>query len=76
MTAEAMVPTLIGVLGGGRMGSGIAQVFAALGSDVVVAESGQTAAHTARERVAGGLRRAAEKGKHRAGQQHEFAVDR
>ncbi len=53
------VPGVVGVIGGGRMGSGIAQVFAALGARVVVVEPEERAA---RERVASGLRRAAEKG--------------
>lgn len=56
-------PGLVGVIGGGRMGAGIAQVFAALGSDVVIVESGQEAADAARERVGSGLRKAAERGK-------------
>ncbi len=33
-------PDQVAVVGGGRMGAGIAQVFAALGSTVVIAESG------------------------------------
>ncbi|HEX3792226.1 MAG TPA: 3-hydroxyacyl-CoA dehydrogenase family protein [Pseudonocardiaceae bacterium] len=56
-------PALVGVIGGGRMGAGIAQVFAAIGSDVVVAESDPTTAAAARERVLTGLRQAAERGK-------------
>jgi 3-hydroxybutyryl-CoA dehydrogenase len=48
------------------MGAGIAQVFAALGGDavaeVVVAESDPDAAAAGRERIAAGLRRAAERG--------------
>jgi 3-hydroxybutyryl-CoA dehydrogenase len=55
-------PKLVGVIGGGRMGAGIAQVFAALGAEVVVAESSADDAEAARGRVAAGLRRAAEKG--------------
>ncbi|PYE15911.1 3-hydroxybutyryl-CoA dehydrogenase [Williamsia limnetica] len=51
----------VGVIGGGRMGAGIAQVFAALGSTVVIAETAGQAA--ARERVATGLTRAHERGK-------------
>ncbi|HEY0496898.1 MAG TPA: 3-hydroxyacyl-CoA dehydrogenase family protein [Kutzneria sp.] len=53
----------IGVVGGGRMGSGIAQVFAAAGADVTVVESDTIAAKAALTRVETGLRRAAERGK-------------
>lgn len=56
-------PKLVGVIGGGRMGAGIAQVFAMLGSEVVVVESNRESADAALERVAIGLRRAAERGK-------------
>ncbi|MYW04097.1 3-hydroxybutyryl-CoA dehydrogenase, partial [Streptomyces sp. SID3343] len=43
------------------MGAGIAQSFAAAGFEVVVAESNEQAAAAARERIAVGLRRAAER---------------
>ena len=56
------VPRTVGVIGGGRMGSGIAQVFAAAGSVVTIAEADPAAAAAARDRVAMGLLRAAEKG--------------
>jgi 3-hydroxybutyryl-CoA dehydrogenase len=56
------VPGIVGVIGGGRMGSGIAQVFAAAGSAVTIAEADPAAAAAARDRVAMGLLRAAEKG--------------
>ena len=55
-------PRLVAVIGGGRMGAGIAQVFAALGTSVVVAESDADAARAARGRVEKGLRTAAERG--------------
>ena len=54
---------LVGVIGGGRMGAGIAQVFATVGADVVVVESDAIAAKAARTRVETGLARAAERGK-------------
>lgn len=54
------IPKHVGVVGGGRMGAGIAQVFAALGSTVVIAEAGDQAA--ARDRVRTGLTRAHERG--------------
>jgi 3-hydroxybutyryl-CoA dehydrogenase len=60
--AEA-VPKLAGVIGGGRMGAGIAQVFAAAGAVVCLVEQDRAAAVASRDRVAMGLLRAAEKGK-------------
>ena len=54
------VPKRVGVIGGGRMGAGIAQVFASAGAVVTVVEPEAAAA---RERIATGLRRAAERGK-------------
>lgn len=56
------VPAVVGVIGGGRMGAGIAQSFATAGSAVTVVESGEQAAAAALDRVAAGLRRAAERG--------------
>jgi 3-hydroxybutyryl-CoA dehydrogenase len=56
-------PTIVAVVGGGRMGAGIAQVFATLGATVVIAETNATAADAARDRILRGLERAAEKGK-------------
>lgn len=51
----------VAVVGGGRMGAGIAQVFAAAGYSVVVSENGPAAAAAALQRVTAGLRRAAER---------------
>lgn len=62
-TEIGVAPAMVGVIGGGRMGAGIAQVFATLGSSAVVVESSPEAADAARERVAAGLKRAAERGK-------------
>ncbi|MFE1785101.1 3-hydroxyacyl-CoA dehydrogenase family protein [Streptomyces sp. NPDC059506] len=59
----ATAPGTVGVVGGGRMGAGIAQSFAAVGSAVVVVESGEEAAAAALERIVSGLRRAAERGR-------------
>jgi 3-hydroxybutyryl-CoA dehydrogenase len=56
-------PAIVGVIGGGRMGAGIAQVFAVAGSSVTVVESGAEAAAAALDRVATGLTRAAELGR-------------
>jgi 3-hydroxybutyryl-CoA dehydrogenase len=59
----ASAPSVVGVIGGGRMGAGIAQSFAAAGSSVTVVESGVQAAAAALDRVATGLKRAAERGR-------------
>jgi 3-hydroxybutyryl-CoA dehydrogenase len=56
-------PPAIGVIGGGRMGAGIAHVFAAAGCAVAVVEDGEHAQRTALNRIAGTLNRAAELGK-------------
>ena len=56
-------PERIGVIGGGRMGAGIAQSFAAAGSSVTVVESSPEAAAAAQARMAESLRRAADRGK-------------
>ncbi|WP_329371673.1 3-hydroxyacyl-CoA dehydrogenase family protein [Streptomyces sp. NBC_01483] len=59
----ASAPSVVGVIGGGRMGAGIAQSFAAAGSSVTVVESGEQAAAAALDRIATGLKRAAERGR-------------
>lgn len=53
------IPAVVAVIGGGRMGAGIAQVFAAAGAAVTVAESDAGTAQAAHDRVAQGLHRAA-----------------
>lgn len=53
----------VGVVGGGLMGSGIAEVSARAGLDVVVVESSDAAAKTALGRLEKSLRRAEDKGK-------------
>jgi 3-hydroxybutyryl-CoA dehydrogenase len=58
----SVMPEVVAVIGGGRMGAGIAQVFATAGSRVTIAEAGSDAADAAHKRVAAGLERAAEKG--------------
>lgn len=57
-------PATVAVIGGGRMGAGIAQVFAAAGATVTIAEANAHAATAARDRVARGLTKAAEKRSH------------
>jgi 3-hydroxybutyryl-CoA dehydrogenase len=61
--SAAAAPRAVGMIGGGRMGAGIAQSFAAAGSSVTVVESGEEAAAAALERIESALRRAAERGK-------------
>ncbi|MFJ9641506.1 3-hydroxybutyryl-CoA dehydrogenase [Streptomyces sp. NPDC004244] len=53
----------VGVVGGGQMGAGIAEVCARAGLDTVVCEAGDAAARAARERVAVSLERAVQRGK-------------
>ncbi|MBT2396188.1 3-hydroxybutyryl-CoA dehydrogenase [Streptomyces sp. ISL-100] len=53
----------VGVVGGGQMGAGIAEVCARAGIDTVVCEADATAARGARERVATSLERAVQRGK-------------
>ncbi|MCX4761802.1 3-hydroxyacyl-CoA dehydrogenase family protein [Streptomyces sp. NBC_01275] len=62
MTSASAPPAVVGVIGGGRMGAGIAQSFAAAGSSVVVVEHDGAAAAVALDRITAGLRRAAERG--------------
>ncbi|MEU2654475.1 3-hydroxybutyryl-CoA dehydrogenase [Streptomyces sp. NPDC007325] len=52
----------VGIVGGGQMGAGIAEVCARAGLDTVVCEADATAARAARERVAGSLERAVRRG--------------
>ncbi|MFF5097473.1 MULTISPECIES: 3-hydroxybutyryl-CoA dehydrogenase [Actinosynnema] len=58
----------VGVVGGGLMGAGIAEVCARAGVDVVVREVSAQAADAARERVSGSLERAVGRGKLDAGE--------
>ncbi|MEV4397223.1 3-hydroxyacyl-CoA dehydrogenase family protein [Nonomuraea sp. NPDC049607] len=63
MTRPSTLPQIVGVFGGGRMGSGIAHAFLAAGSHVIVVESDPATAAQALERVTGSLAKAAEKGR-------------
>ncbi|MET4058812.1 3-hydroxybutyryl-CoA dehydrogenase [Arthrobacter sp. UYP6] len=56
------VPSTVGVLGGGRMGAGIAHAFCAAGAAVVVVERDDAAAAAAYERVAANLAKSVERG--------------
>lgn len=58
----ASVPALVGVLGGGRMGAGIAHAFLIAGARVHVVERDAAAAAAARERVEAALTRSAQRG--------------
>ncbi|MEU0372835.1 3-hydroxybutyryl-CoA dehydrogenase [Streptomyces sp. NPDC006283] len=53
----------VGVVGGGQMGAGIAEVCARAGLDTVVCEADSVAARAARDRVAVSLERAVKRGK-------------
>ncbi|MDX3277689.1 3-hydroxyacyl-CoA dehydrogenase family protein [Streptomyces scabiei] len=57
-SAASAAPAVVGVIGGGRMGAGIAQSFAAAGSAVVIVERDADATDAALARIAAGLRRA------------------
>ncbi|MGH3744984.1 MAG: 3-hydroxyacyl-CoA dehydrogenase family protein [Mycobacteriales bacterium] len=56
------LPARTGVLGGGRMGAGIAHALLLAGCDVTVAESDPTTAEAARERVLAALRTSIDRG--------------
>ena len=53
----------VGVVGGGQMGAGIAEVCARAGLDTVVCEADATAARAARDRVTASLDRAVRRGR-------------
>ncbi|WP_058955155.1 3-hydroxyacyl-CoA dehydrogenase family protein [Kocuria rhizophila] len=59
----AAVPATVGVLGGGRMGAGIAHAFLIAGSRVTVVEVDAPAAEAAKERVESDLAKSLERGK-------------
>ena len=56
------VPSMVGVLGGGRMGAGIAHAFCTAGATVVVVERDDDAASAAYDRVAAALAKSVERG--------------
>ena len=59
----AAVPGTVGVLGGGRMGAGIAHAFLISGAHVTVVEVDAQAAEAAKERVESDLAKSLERGK-------------
>ena len=56
------LPHLVGVLGGGRMGAGIAHAFLIKGADVLVVERDDVSAEGARERVESAALKSIERG--------------
>jgi 3-hydroxybutyryl-CoA dehydrogenase len=60
-TGATGLPAKVGVLGGGRMGAGIAHAFLVSGAQVTVVERDAAAASAARDRVVASLARAIEK---------------
>jgi 3-hydroxybutyryl-CoA dehydrogenase len=56
------IPAKVGVLGGGRMGAGIAHAFLMAGAHVVVVERDEQAAEGARERVESSVAKSIERG--------------
>jgi 3-hydroxybutyryl-CoA dehydrogenase len=63
MAETAVLPDRCGVVGGGRMGAGIAHALLLAGCDVMVVERDGEAARAARERVARAVRASAERGR-------------
>ncbi len=59
---DPSLPHRVGVLGGGRMGAGIAHAFLMSGSDVVVVERDDDAAAGALDRVASAVAKSVERG--------------
>lgn len=62
MSTEPAIPGRVGVLGGGRMGAGVAHGFVLAGATVVVVERDEQSAEAARERVESSLARSLERG--------------
>ncbi|MET3203523.1 MULTISPECIES: 3-hydroxyacyl-CoA dehydrogenase family protein [unclassified Arthrobacter] len=56
------LPSTVGVLGGGRMGAGIAHAFLIKGANVLVVERDEASAEAARERVEAAAARSIERG--------------
>lgn len=62
MSSQRAIPDRVGVLGGGRMGAGVAHGFVLAGVTVVVVERDEQSAEAARERVESSLARSLERG--------------
>lgn len=63
ISPDGSVPSRVAVIGGGRMGAGIAQVWLGAGASVTVVEADPEAARAARVRVTDGLAQAWRRGK-------------
>ena len=63
MSLPTVVPVRVAVIGGGRMGAGIAQVFLTAGARVAVVEAGRDASRAARQRIADGVAQAQLRGR-------------
>ncbi|HEY1155163.1 MAG TPA: 3-hydroxyacyl-CoA dehydrogenase family protein [Arthrobacter sp.] len=61
-TVAPGLPPFVGVLGGGRMGAGIAHAFLIKGADVLVVERDDVSAEAARERVESAALKSIERG--------------
>lgn len=61
-TPTALLPATVGVLGGGRMGAGIAHAFLIHGSTVTIVERDENAARSARGRIAESVATSYERG--------------
>src|SRR5689334_5398501 len=61
-SGSATLPTRCAVVGGGRMGAGIAHALLLAGAEVIVLERDGAEASAARERVARAVRQSAERG--------------
>ncbi|MFI8435569.1 3-hydroxyacyl-CoA dehydrogenase family protein [Streptomyces sp. NPDC079020] len=70
-TAAGRTVRSVGVAGSGTMASGIAEVFAKAGYDVVLAARGQEKADSAKGRIAASLERSVSKGRLTAGARDE-----
>ncbi|WP_136089583.1 3-hydroxyacyl-CoA dehydrogenase family protein [Auritidibacter ignavus] len=71
---HGQIPTQVGVVGGGQMGSGIAHAFLVAGSlKVIVVEIDHTAAQQAIERICGALQKSLDRG-HISREIHEWST--
>ena len=61
--ADTSLPSIVGVLGGGRMGAGIAHAFLTSGAEVVVVERDTESATAARDRILRDVSGSVERGK-------------
>ncbi|MCU1562406.1 MAG: 3-hydroxybutyryl-CoA dehydrogenase, partial [Arthrobacter sp.] len=62
LTPPVDLPASVGVLGGGRMGAGIAHAFLLKGADVLVVERDEASAEAARQRVESAAAKSIERG--------------